>query len=488
MESIPSTEKSDVSKREINSVPLAVDLDGTLVKTDLLVESLLVLVKRNPLYVFLILIWVLKGKAYFKHQVGRRVTLDVSSLPYHLELLIHLRNLHEQGRRLILATAADERIAGQIVNYLQLFDTMLASDGITNLSGIRKRDRLLDEFGEKGFDYAGNSPDDLVVWAAARNAIVVSSCAQFRKAADRIAVVAQFFEQRQGGIKQYLGAVRLHQWLKNSLIFVPLLAAHRIHDAALFAPACLAFVAFGLCASSVYVLNDLLDLSEDRRHPRKRYRPFAAGELSLLSGLVLAPTLLVFSILLSLLLPGAFLGILAAYYSLTLAYSFYIKYIMMLDVIVLAALFTVRMMAGSAAVNIWPSHWLLAFSMFLFVSLALVKRYAELVIVRKERGENASARGYVVGDRELLAAMGSASGFISVLVLALYIASGAALQYYGHHRVIWLACPLLFFWISYIWLLAHRGTMHDDPLVFALRDPGSWIIFLLMTAVMIVAT
>ena len=472
----------------MNAVPLAVDLDGTLVKTDLLVESLLVLVKRNPLYAFFVLFWMLKGKAYLKHQIGRRVTLDVSSLPYHLDLLIHLRNLHEQGRRLILATAADERIARQIADYLQLFDTILASDGITNLGGVRKRDRLIDEFGERGFDYAGNGRDDLMVWAAARNAIVVSSRPKIQKAAGKLTVVAQLFEQRKTGVKRYLEAVRLHQWLKNSLVFVPLLAAHRLHQAPLLAPACLAFVAFGLCASSVYVLNDLLDLSEDRRHPRKRYRPFAAGELSLLSGFVLAPTLLVLSILLSLSLPGAFLGVLAAYYSLTLAYSFYIKYIMMLDVIVLAGLFTVRMMAGSAAVDIWPSHWLLAFSMFLFVSLALVKRYAELVIVRKERGENAGARGYVVGDRELLSAMGSASGFISVLVLALYITSGAALKNYGHHRVIWLACPLLFFWISYIWLLAHRGTMHDDPLVFALRDPGSWTVFLLMTAVMIVAT
>ena len=452
------------------SIPLAVDLDGTLIKTDLLIESLLILIKRNPLYAFLIPVWIGRGKAHLMRQIGRLVTLDVSSLPYHLELLMYLKTQHEQGRRLILATASDERIARQIGGYLHIFDHILASDGVVSLTGPRKRDRLVDEFGEMGFDYAGNDRRDLVVWEAARNAIVVTSSPRIRNLAGRKSHVVQVFESRKGGGILYLRAFRLHQWLKNLLIFIPLLASHRILEPALLGRASLAFIAFGFCSSSVYVLNDLLDLADDRRHPRKRYRPFAAGELSLLSGLGAAAVLLGISTLLSLLLPYAFLEMLMVYYGLTLAYSFYLKHVFMMDVIVLAALFTVRIMTGSAAVHIWPSHWLSAFSMFFFISLALVKRYAELVVVKNERGEQAGVRGYMVSDRELLAAMGGASGFVSVLVLVLYISSKAAQVLYVNRRAIWLVCPFLLFWISYIWLIAHRGEMHDDPLVFALKD------------------
>jgi len=477
----------NINNQDVNTVPLAIDLDGTLLKTDSLIESLLTLVKRNPLYVLSLLFWAVRGKAYLKRQISQRVELDVSSLPYRLELLLLFRDYHEQGRRLILATAADEGIAQQVAGYLHIFDMVLASNGTINLTGVKKRDRLIEEFGEKGFDYAGNGNKDLEVWSAARKAIVVSSSHKLREAASRLATVEMNFDHRKDDAWLYIGALRLYQWLKNTLVFVPLLAAHRIHDPKLLAQACLAFLAFGLCASSVYVLNDLLDLSEDRRHSRKRYRAFASGEVSLYIGFLLAPILLGLSILLGVLLPAAFLRILALYYGLTLIYSFYFKQIMMLDVIVLAGLFTVRMMAGAAAVDIWPSHWLLAFSMFLFVSLALVKRYAELVVVRKEHGKHARARGYMVHDRELLAAMGSASGFISVLVLVLYINSGAVQQFYRHYRLIWLACPLLFFWISHIWLTAHRGAMIDDPLVFALRDRQSWIVFFLLAVIMIIA-
>jgi 4-hydroxybenzoate polyprenyltransferase len=468
-------------------VPLAIDLDGTLIKTDSLIESLLTLFKCNPLLVFGMLVWMGRGKAYLKRQVACRVTLDVSSLPYHMGLLTYLRDQQHNDRWLVLATGADEHIARQIADYLHIFDRVMASDGKTNLSAVPKRDRLVAEFGTRGFDYVGNSRKDLFVWQAARRAMVVGSPSGIDNVRARLSNVERVFEVEAADWRVWLRPLRLYQWLKNVLVFVPLLAAHRFHEISLLVSACVAFLSFGLCASSVYILNDLIDLPDDRRHPRKRSRAFASGVLPLLAGLWMIPLLLGLSIGVGLVLPPSFLIMLGIYYGLTLAYSLRLKKTVILDVIVLAALFTVRMMAGSAAVAIWPSSWLLAFSMFLFMSLALVKRYAELVTMRLAHGPGARARSYVVSDAELLSTMGIASAFVAVLVLVLYITSGQAQLYYGRHQAIWLVCPFLLFWICYIWLVAHRGGMHDDPLVFALKDRGSLFALGLMAIIMILA-
>jgi 4-hydroxybenzoate polyprenyltransferase len=479
--------KRDAVEGAASSVPLAIDLDGTLIKTDSMIESLLTLFKRNPLLVFAMLAWMAKGKAHLKRQVASRVTLDVSSLPYHMGLLTYLRDQHHESRVLVLATGADEHIARQIAAYLQIFDRVMASDGRINLSGEPKRDRLVAEFGTAGFDYVGNSRKDLVVWQAARHAMVVGSPTGVADACAGLSNVERVFEVEAADWRVWLRPMRLYQWLKNVLVFVPLLAAHRFDEISLVISACVAFLSFGLCASSVYILNDLLDLPDDRRHPRKRRRAFASGALPLAAGLWMIPLLLGLSIGVGLVLPGSFLMMLGIYYGLTLAYSLRLKKLVILDVIVLAALFTVRMMAGSAAVAIWPSSWLLALSMFVFLSLALVKRYAELVTMRIEHGPSARARSYEVSDAELLSTMGIASAFVAVLVLVLYITSGPAQLYYGRHRVIWLACPFLLFWICYIWLVAHRGGMHDDPLVFALKDRVSRFALGLMAIIMILA-
>ncbi len=487
MISTPDRAAQSCAKATGLAVPLAIDLDGTLIRTDSLIESLLMLFKRNPLFVFAMLAWLRRGKAYLKRQVACRVTLDVSSLPYHMDLLTYLRDQHHENRPLVLATGADEHVARQFADYLQIFDRVLASDGRVNLSGAAKRDRLVAEFGTGGFDYIGNSRIDLSVWQAARRAMVVGSAADIDNARARLSNVERAFEVNSADWRDWLRPLRFYQWLKNVLIFVPLLAAHRFQDIGLLVPACVAFLSFGLCASSVYVLNDLLDLPDDRRHPRKRRRSFASGILPSSAALWMIPLLLGLSIGVGLVLPRSFLIMLGIYYGLTLAYSLRLKKIVILDVIILAALFTVRMMAGSAAVAIWPSSWLLALSMFLFMSLALVKRYAELVTMRIAHGPSAHARSYVVSDAELLAAMGVASAFVAVLVLVLYITSGAAHLHYGRHQVIWLVCPLLLFWVCYIWLVAHRGGMHDDPLVFALKDRGSRFALGLMAIIMILA-
>ena len=470
-----------------SSPPLVVDLDGTLVKTDLLVESLLALLKQDILALFLVPWWLLRGRAYLKRQVSRRVSLNVRVLPYNHELLAYLRAERVRGRRLILATAADERIARQVNAHLQLFDHVLASDGSINLLGRRKRDRLIAEFGERNFDYAGNARGDMPVWSSARTAILVDASPWVSRLAAGVTGVEPVFHGERHCLKTYLRALRLTHWLKNLLVFVPLVLAHRFVDPVLVGKACLAFLAFGLCASSVYLMNDLADLTSDRLHPRKKHRPFAAGDLSLLSGLASIPVLLVISGLVSRFLPGIFLWMLALYVVLNVAYSLCLKRIALLDVIVLAGLYTMRLMAGSAAVGIWPSSWLLAFSTFLFLSLALVKRYDELVTMNAEPGKNVEVRGYLVGDKALLAAMGCGSGYVAVLILAMYISSGVAEIHYTRQHLFWLICPLLLYWISYMWLTAHRNKMPDDPLMFTLTDRVSRVVFLLAVLILTIA-
>ena len=466
---------------------LAVDLDGTLVKTDLLVECVIGLLKQRPWCAFLLPIWLLKGTAYLKQQVAQRGSLDVTTLPYRTELLDYLIMRRDQGARIVLATAADARLAGQIAAHLRVFDSVLASDGVTNLGGRNKRDRLVREFGEKGFDYAANSRHDLPVWAAGRRAIVIGSPGRLPSGVNRVVQVDRVFDDGAPGWRDYVVPLRPEHWLKNLLIFVPLLAAHRLDDSASLLKLVLAFVAFGCAASSGYLMNDLLDLAADRHHPVKRLRPFAAGKLPLSYALIMIPALLSIAGLLGASVSGLFLGALAAYFGLSATYSLYIKRIVILDVIFLAGLYTMRLLAGSAAVRIWPSHWLLALSTFLFLSLALVKRYGELAMMKRIDGDDAKARAYEIADGELLAAMGIASGYLAVLVLALYINSEKAQVLYGRYQLIWLLCPLFLYWISDMWLVAHRGKMSDDPLYFAVKDRTSRVLILLMFAVCVLA-
>ncbi len=467
-------------------LPLVVDLDGTLVKTDLLIESLFALIKQNSLYFFLLPFWLMKGKAHFKREISRRVTLDASLLPYNRELVDYLRDQRSQGRRLVLAAGADERIARRVADHLQLFDMVLASDGSVNLSGVQKRERLKAEFGERGFDYAGDAGRGIAVWSAAHRAIVVNSTEDLSRRVANVTEIERVFEHRGKGMRPYVQALRLHHWLKNLLVFVPLTLAYRLTELDLLANACLAFLAFGFCASSVYLINDLADLPADRHHPRKRERPFAAGELSLFWGLGSIPLLLGLGLLVSLRLPWPFIGMLVIYFLLNLGYSFTLKRVVLLDVIVLAGLYTMRIMAGSAAVSIWPSSWLLAFSTFLFLSLALVKRYAELVIMGTET-EVSQVQRLPDSGQGTACLLGECSGYVAVLVLAMYISSGTAEIHYARQYLIWLLCPLLLYWISYVWLYAHRGVMHDDPLVFTLRDRVSRIVMCLAAVVLALA-
>lgn len=463
------------------------DLDGTLLKTDLLLESFFSLLRQAPLAALAAPFWLLKGRAHLKREIASRVRLDAASLPYRTALLDQLRAEHAKGRSIVLATASDELLAQQVADHLQLFDSVLASDGNTNLSGERKRECLVSKFGERGFDYAGDGSIDLTVWSSARKAIVVNPNQRLLRAAGKVAAVETVFDESRPSLAEYVKALRPQQWLKNLLVFVPVLAAHRFNESALLLRSLLAFAAFSCCASCGYLFNDLLDLSADRHHPRKRLRPFASGRLPLSYGLVMVPALLVLGCVLAAFGSRLLVEVSLLYLALTLTYSFYIKTVALLDCLVLAALYTLRIMAGAIAAAIWPSAWLLAFSMFLFVSLAFVKRYDELVVMRSVDGDHAKARSYEVSDAELLASKGTASGYMAALVLALYISSSPAKALYRRPEFMWFLCPLLLYWVGYIWLVAHRGKMIDDPLIFALRDRTSLILIVLMLGAALLA-
>jgi 4-hydroxybenzoate polyprenyltransferase len=456
--------------------PLCVDLDGTLIKTDLLIESCFTFIKQNLLAVFLIPLWLLQGKSRLKQEIAQRVELDVTVLPYQRDFLAYLQEERARGRRLMLVTASPMKFARQVANHLGLFDDIIATEDSLNLSGKHKRERLEAVCEDQGFVYAGNARVDLAIWPYGREAILVNPGRGVHRAASRLARVSRVFDDRTKQLPAYLQALRLHQWLKNILVFVPLLAAHRVNDMSLLIQALVGFLAFGLCASSAYVLNDLLDLAADRHHPRKRKRPFASGQIPVLSGAMLIPMLLAAAFVLGQWLPSEFLVALGIYYALTLAYSLKLKQIVMLDVLVLAGLYTVRIIAGAAAVEVMPSFWLLAFSLFIFLSLAMVKRYSELLVMQRNGQDKAAGRGYHVDDLVMLQSLGAASGYLSVLVLALYINSVKVQILYSRPEFIWLLCPLLLYWISRTWLKAHRGEMHDDPVIFATQDRVSWFL------------
>lgn len=469
-------------------LPLCVDLDGTLIHSDLLLESFLLLVKRNPLHLFRVPFWLLQGKAVMKAEIARRVTLRAATLPYHQELLAWLTKSKAAGNSLWLGTASNEKLARAVADHLGIFDGVLASDERHNLSGGHKAARLVERFGEKGFDYCGNEGKDLAVWRHSRGAIVVNGGAALAARAGEVARLVKVFPSRGNRLRPLLRALRPHQWAKNLLVFVPLLTAHRLGDTGALMAAGWAFVAFGLCASSVYLLNDMLDLEADRLHPRKSKRPFAAGQVSLLYGFTLTPLLLAAAFGIALSLPVAFLACLAGYYALTLVYSFYLKRAPLLDTIALAALYTSRIVAGAAAVSVTLSFWLLLFSVFLFLSLALVKRYAELEAMRRQKRLKAAGRGYHIEDLPVLQSFGAAAGYLSVLVLALYINSPDVAVLYNNPRVIWFLCALMLYWISRIWMKTHRGEMHDDPVIFALRDRISLGIGLLAVMTVVLAS
>jgi len=476
---------------------LCVDLDGTLVKSDTLVDSVLSLARHRPAALWHLAGWLRQGRAAFKQHVTSAVSLDVEGLPYNRPLVEYLRLEHGRGRSIYLATAADRILAERVAAYLGIFAGVLASDGENNLAGGNKLAALRARFGS-GFSYIGNARPDAEVLAACVAPMVANPDLALRRRLGRSGTVpVASFDDRAGRLRSWLRAIRLHQWAKNTLIFVPLLLAHQ-WNVGTFSGAGVAFLSFGLCASATYIINDLLDLEADRKHLRKRRRPFAAGDLSAISGAVAVVVLLAAAAALAVALPRIhdalaplsrlnppykFLEWLAVYTVSTLTYSLYLKRKLLLDVFVLSGLYTVRILAGSAATGVDMSPWLDGFSVFFFLSLAFVKRFSELEGLRERGSVSSSGRGYLIGDLEQLRALGTGAAYAAVVVMTLYINNSDANQLYTHPVRLWLVVPVLLLWLSRIWMLASRGQMHDDPVVYAITDKRSLLLGLLMVAV-----
>jgi 4-hydroxybenzoate polyprenyltransferase len=413
---------------------------------------------------------------------------DVEHLPYDREVIAYLQNEREGGRRVYLATAASLTIAAQIAAHLGLFDGIIATEAGVNRKGTRKLDAILAQTSGGAFEYLGDSRADLPIWSAAGVAGIVNATDALAARAERAAPASFRLGARRPSPRTLLRAIRPHQWAKNILIFVPLLSSHRVFDGPAILIDMLVFVAFCLCASSVYLVNDLFDLQSDRLHAQKRLRPLANGELSIRAAAVAALIFLALGFFLVFSVSLPVVAVLAVYFAVTLAYSLSLKQIAMLDVIVLAGLYTLRIIAGFVAVAVPLSFWLLAFSLFIFVSLALMKRCSELHNLRKSAIDRVYGRGYVAGDYEQLASLGSASGYISILILALYMNSAEVVKLYSHPEILWGVCPVILYWVSRAWLLAHRGQMNEDPIVFALRDRVSYVCAALCAVCAVAAT
>lgn len=468
------------------TIALAVDLDGTLISGDLLWECVFQLVRTNPLYALMLPVWLVGGKARFKHEVFSRVEIDPDHLGYRPEVVAFLEQQKARGRTLVLATASAQDKAHQIAAHLGLFDRVIGSTPERNLKAAAKRDRLIADHGDACFDYIGNSHDDVAVFEAARRSFVVAPDREARMWAEHNggAILA---DPGQTSLKDVAKMLRVHQWAKNVLIGVPAILAHTIFEVGTVAQLAAAFFAFSFLASAVYIFNDLFDLSMDRRHPTKRKRPLAAGRIDPATGIKIAFGLIAFSFLLTITLPPAFGAVLGIYFVITTAYSLKVKRWLLLDVLTLAGLYTIRIIAGMAAVSVEPSYWLLAFSVFFFLSLALVKRYVELDHANISEKERLSGRGYRPEDKEVIAQAGMASGFSAIVVLALYLDSAAVYQLYDHPWMIWPICPLVLYLIMRIWILAKRREFNDDPVVFIATDWRSQIMIAFGAALMLAA-
>jgi len=486
--------------------PLCVDLDGTLVKSDTLLDTVIVLARQSPLSLLQFPRWIAQGKAAFKRKVSLLAAIDVVHLPYNQPLLEYLRQQHAEGREIYLATGADTLLAERVAAHLGIFTGVLASDGSTNLTGHNKLAAFQEKF-PAGFCYIGNARPDVALLTHCAHPMVANPHRSLSAGLRRAEVVpVRVFSDSASPVKAWLRAIRLHQWAKNVLIFLPLLLAH-VRAVGPMVATCLAFLSFGLTASATYIINDLLDLEADRHHPRKRRRPFASGDLSPIAGVATILVFLASSLALALVLfrvlftfspqfpwngQGSFLGWLIVYAISTIAYSMRLKRMVLVDVIVLSGLYTIRLLAGSAAAGVTVSPWLAAFSIFFFLSLAFVKRFSELesMRIRSEASGTIAVkgRGYRISDMEQLRSFGTSSGYASVLVFLLYIGNlDAAAKLYGHTTRLWLLVPVLLLWLSRLWLLASRDELHEDPVVYAITDKRSLLLGVVVVAIVLSA-
>jgi len=464
---------------------LCVDLDGTLINTDTLHEKILLFIIANPFNLLRIILWMFRGKAFLKSQLADRVHLPVSSLPYNQELLSWVKTEKASGRRVVLVTAADQKIAHAVANHLGIFDEVLASDGLTNLKSRSKASLLNKRFGEKNYTYVGNDKSDLQVWKSAKQAILVNKSRNLVKHIQRLANLQHYFVLDKLTLKAFFKAIRVHQYAKNVLLFVPLVTAHLIFDIQSWPTVLCGFMSFCCIASSVYLLNDLCDINADRQHPTKSKRAIATGLLSIKNAIFLISIFFIAAVALSWHLPSNFKIILGIYYTLTLCYSLYLKQKLLLDVITLSNLYTIRVAAGMTLLSTAVySLWLLLFSVFLFLSLAFLKRVAELILLKEHDQTTILRRGYSTAHYPILTHFGICSGFLAILILALYLDSPTAVKLYHYPQMLILLFPVFIYWLCRIWMLAMDGKIIDDPVLFAVRDKISYVCVLIIGLVM----
>jgi 4-hydroxybenzoate polyprenyltransferase len=456
-----------------NGLPLCVDLDGTLTYADTLLESMVSQCFRPQMARALIALPVI-GSAAFKERIAALGDFDPALLPYNQALLLYLKRQKLEGRYLVLATAANRAVANAVADHVGLFDEVIASDAKRNLKGRAKAAALCERFGDKGFVYAGNDTSDIAVWKVAAAALPVNAAPAVIRRSRHVAEVEESFPPHPSPFTALLRAMRPHQWVKNLLVFIPIFTAHAIGDVEAWISAVLTFAAFCAMASAIYLINDVTDLAADRRHPRKRLRPFASGALPLPTGLaaaaILAATGTAFAI------ASDTLGVIAIYALMSTAYSLTLKEKPLVDVFLLGALYTIRLFGGGVATGHALSLWLLAFSAFLFLGLALLKRVAELGLTRQVNAVPSGRRGYMTADIPVLQAFGCAASFASSLVLALFVQREVTATQYASPGLLWGIVPIMLFWQCRLWLSTARGYMHDDPIVYSAHDWVSWIV------------
>lgn len=467
----PSSDLTDQAS-PASSIPLVVDLDGTLTPADTLAESVVLLVKATPFAALMLPIWLLRGRAHLKGRVADRGAWSSEHLPLNEPFIAYLRDEHARGRRLILATAAHQRIAHDVAQRLGIFETVVCTDGVRNVKGHEKVAAIREVIGDE-FDYAGDSAADLPVWAAARGAVLVGTSARVAAEARKSSRVDREFARPRAGWPVWFRTLRAHQWLKNTLLFIPLLTSFSFLAPSSVLASVTGVIAFSLAASATYIFNDLWDLGSDRAHPRKRRRPLASGEISIVAAVALSAGLLATALALATTLPRLFLWLLLTYLALTITYSWTLKRRAVLDVVTLSALYTLRIMAGAAAIQVLVSTWLLAFSIFVFFSLAVMKRCAELVMLQQAGRTETTGRDYRVSDLSVLWPLGVAAGMSSVVVFGLFINTPEIHARYAHPELLWFAGVALIYWIAHLWIATSRGEMHDDPLVYAVRNAAS---------------
>jgi len=454
--------------------PLFVDLDGTLTPTDLLYETLLAYLGRKPWMLPACALWLAAGRAQLKRRLAERTNIPVESLPYNREVIDWIRAEKGAGRKAYLVSGSDELLVRRVAAHLGLFDAAIGSDGVTNRVGAAKLEAIR-RLCPGPFDYCADSRTDFPVWRECREAMLVNPSAGLRREAERAFRVGRIFTVPRAG-SPALDSLRPVQWVKNLLIFLPLVTSHRIGDPGDLASAFRMFIAFSLVASCIYVVNDVVDVDADRMHPRKSLRPFASGRLPLVYGVLIPVLLAALAALVAAPLPAGAGAVLALYAVLALVYSFRLKRLVLLDVMTLALLYTLRIVAGHAATGIPYSPWLLSFAVFAFFSLAFCKRVSELHNLHLRGGRSAPGRGYGTDDRLVVTVAGVASGFAACIIFLLYLGSDAVLKLYGQPELLWLLVPAFLYWICRIWILSGRGQMDEDPIIFALRDPGTYVV------------